>query len=63
MDEEQLTDLMKRMYIETYAKGWDSCKEHLRNQLVRNILSDGVISTNVDVDHLERIVRIIEATE
>lgn len=63
MDEDKMMQLMKQMYFETYNTGWKAAVEHYKKQLLKNILSDGVISTNVDVDHLERIVKILEETE
>lgn len=63
MDEDKLKELMMHAYVDTYNKGWQGAMEHFKKQLVKNILSDGLISTNVDVDHLERIVRIIEDTQ
>jgi type VI protein secretion system component VasK len=63
MDEEQLKDLIVRSYVENYTKGWDAAMKHLKDSIVKGIVNDGVISTNVDVDHLERIVRIIEETK
>jgi hypothetical protein len=62
MDEEQLKDLIARSYVENYNKGWQGATTHLKNEMIKGIVNDGVISTNVDVDHLERIVRIIEET-
>ena len=49
--------------IEQYNKGWSGAYKHLKDEIVKNIVSDGTISTNVDVNHLERIVRIIEETK
>ena len=63
MDEEKMMDLMKRMYVDTYTAGWEGAFTHYKKELIKNILSDGVISTNVDVNHLERIIRIIEDTK
>jgi hypothetical protein len=63
MDEEQLKDLIARSYVENYKKGWQGATTHLKNEMIKGIVNDGVISTNVDVDHLERIVRIIEETK
>lgn len=58
MDEKE--ELLKRMYFDIYNDGWKAAIEHTRKQLIKDILSDGVISMNVDTDHLERIVRIID---
>jgi uncharacterized protein (DUF2267 family) len=63
MDEEQLKDLIARSYVENYNKGWQGASKHLRDEIIKAVVNDGVISTNVDVNHLERIVRIIEETK
>jgi uncharacterized protein (DUF2267 family) len=63
MDEEQLKDLIARSYVDNYNKGWQGAMKHLKDEIIKGIVNDGVISTNVDVDHLERIVRIIEETK
>ena len=59
---EQLRDIMVRASIDHYNKGWQGATTHLKNEIIKGVVNDGVISTNVDVDHLERIVRIIEET-
>jgi hypothetical protein len=59
---EQLRDIITRTSVEHYTKGWQGAMKHLKDEIVKGIVNDGVISTNVDVDHLERIVRIIEET-
>jgi hypothetical protein len=63
MDEEQLKDLIARSYVENYNKGWQGATTHLKNEIIKCIVNDAVISTNVDVNHLERIVRIVEETK
>jgi hypothetical protein len=63
MDEEQLKDLIARSYVENYNKGWQGAAKHLKDEIIKGIVNDGVISTNVDVNHLERIVRIVEETK
>jgi hypothetical protein len=59
---EQLRDIMVRASVDHYNKGWQGASKHLRDVIIKAVVNDGVISTNVDVDHLERIVRIIEET-
>jgi hypothetical protein len=59
---EQLRDIMVRTSVEQYTQGWQGAEKHLKESIVKGIVNDGVISTNVDVNHLERIVRIIEET-
>jgi len=63
MDEEQLQDLIARSYVENYNKGWQGASTHLKNEIIKGIVNDAVISTNVDVNHLELIVRIVEETK
>jgi hypothetical protein len=63
MDEEQLKDLIARSYVENYNKGWQGASTHLKNEIIKGIVNDAVISTNVDVNHLELIVRIVEETK
>ena len=59
---EQLRDIIVRASVDHYNKGWQGASKHLKDEIIKGIVNDGVISTNVDVDHLERIVRIIEET-
>ena len=59
---EQLKDIMVRTSVEHYTKGWQGAEKHLKDEIIKGIVNDAVISTNVDVNHLERIVRIIEET-
>ena len=59
---EQLRDIMVRASVDHYNKGWQGASKHLRDAIIKAVVNDGVISTNVDVNHLERIVRIIEET-
>lgn len=61
-----MEDLMYRFQLremEQYNKGWHGAEKHLKDQIIKGIVNDGVISTNVDIDHLERIVRIVEETK
>ena len=59
---EQLRDMILRGNVQNYNQGWQGAERHFKNEVIKGIVNDGVISTNVDVDHLERIVRIIEET-
>jgi hypothetical protein len=59
---EQLRDIMVRTSVEHYTKGWQGAEKHFKDEMIKGIVNDAVISTNVDVNHLERIVRIIEET-
>jgi len=61
-----MQDLMHRLQLremEEYNRGWHGASKHFKDTIIASIVNDGVISTNVDVDHLERIVRIIEGTK
>jgi hypothetical protein len=60
---EQLRDIMVRASVDHYNKGWQGATKHLKDEIIKGIVNDGVISTNLDVNHLERIVRIIEETK
>jgi hypothetical protein len=60
---EQLRDIMVRTSVEHYTKGWQGAEKHFKDEMIKGIVNDAVISTNVDVNHLERIVRIIEETK
>ena len=62
MDEEQLKDLIVRSYVDNYNKGWQGAEKHFKDEIIKGIVNDAVISTNVDVNHLERIIRIVEET-
>lgn len=64
---ESLMDNFKTMLVtremEQYNKGWAGAMKHYKDQIIKDIVSDAVISTNVDVNHLERIVQIIEGSK
>ena len=58
-----MQDLMHRLQLremEEYNRGWHGAIKHLKDEIIKGIVNDAVISTNVDVNHLERIVRIVE---
>jgi hypothetical protein len=57
---EQLKDIMVRASVDQYNKGWQGAKKHYKDEIVKTICNDQEISTNVDVNHLERIIQIIE---
>ena len=57
---EQLKDIMVRASVDQYNKGWQGAEKHFKDEIIKGIVNDAVISTNVDVNHLERIVRIVE---
>jgi hypothetical protein len=60
---EQIRDIIVRSSVENYTKGWQGAEKHFKNEIIAAVVNDAVISTNVDVNHLERIVRIIEETK
>jgi hypothetical protein len=60
---EQIRDIIIRSSVENYTKGWQGAEKHLKDAIIKAVVNDGVISTNVDVNHLERIVRIVEETK
>jgi hypothetical protein len=60
---EQIRDIIVRSSVENYTKGWQGAEKHFKDSIVKGIVNDGVINTNLDVDYLERIVRIIEETK
>jgi hypothetical protein len=61
--EEQIKRIIASSAVESYTKGWQGAEAHFKDSIIKGIVNDAVISTNVDVDHLERIVRIIEDTK
>lgn len=55
-----------RAFNSGYRAGYDSAtretSQELRQGIIKNLLADGVISTNADVSLLERVVEIVEAS-
>lgn len=51
-----------KAFSKGYEKGSADMAEHLREMIIANLIMDGVISTTVDVDILERVVEIVENT-
>ena len=47
-------------YARGYAKGSREMSQFLREMIIKNLIADAVISTNLDVEMLERVVKIIE---
>ena len=60
--EEQIKRIIANSAVESYTKGWQGAETHFKDSIIKGIVNDAVLSTNVDVNHLERIVRIIEET-
>ena len=55
-----------RAFNAGYRCGYDTAtreiSEQLRQGIIKNLLADGVISTNADVSLLKRVVEIVEAS-
>jgi hypothetical protein len=47
-------------YARGYAKGSREMSQFVREMIIKNLLADAVITTNADVEILERVVKIIE---
>ena len=43
-----------------YAEGSNATDKMLRELILQNLLSDAVLSTNLDVELLERVTEIVE---
>ena len=63
MDELQAKQLLLERLNERYVKGWKAGSEHLRNQIIRNLLSDSLLISNVDTMVIERMVAIVETAK
>jgi hypothetical protein len=48
-------------YAKGYAQGSVEMKQYLTEQIIYAINHDAVLTTNADVDTLERVVEVIEA--
>ena len=60
---EQIKDIFVRSSVDNYSKGWQGATKHIKDEIIKNIVNDTLIATNVDVNHLERIVRIVEESK
>lgn len=49
-----------RAFNAGYRTGSQEVSDKLRQEIIQNVIADAVISTNADVDTLERIVKIVE---
>jgi hypothetical protein len=47
-------------YARGYAKGSREMSQFVREMIIKNLLADAVITTNANVEILERVVKIIE---
>jgi hypothetical protein len=43
-----------------YQEGSSATDKMLRELVIQNLMTDGVLSTNLDVELLERVVEIVE---
>jgi hypothetical protein len=43
-----------------YQEGSNATDKMLRELVIQNLMADGVLSTNLDVELLERVVEIVE---
>jgi flagellar biosynthesis/type III secretory pathway protein FliH len=57
----KLTVAFARGYAKGYEQGAKEMAEYFTNQVIYAINHDAVLTTNADVDTLERIVEVIEA--
>lgn len=49
-----------RAFNAGYRTGCQEVSDKLRQEIIQNVIADAVISTNADVDTLQRIVKIVE---
>lgn len=49
-----------RAFNAGYRTGSQEVGDKLRQEIIQNVIADAVISTNADVDTLQRIVKIVE---
>jgi flagellar biosynthesis/type III secretory pathway protein FliH len=49
-----------KAFAKGYHKGSNDMEKYLRQLLIKEIINDAVLSTNADVDMIERVVEIIE---
>ena len=56
----KLDDAWVDGYSRGYAKGSREMSQFVREMIIKNLLADAVIITNVDVKIVERVVKIIE---
>lgn len=49
-----------RAFNAGYRSGSREARDKLRQEIIQNVIADAVISTNADVDTLERIVKIVD---
>jgi predicted ABC-class ATPase len=49
-----------KLFAKGYEKGSRDTSEEVRERIIRALIEDAVISTNLDTDTLEHIVQIVE---
>lgn len=57
------TKAFAKGYAKGYLHGTRDARRQLIDILINDILDDAVLQTNLDVDHLERIIEIIDSYE
>jgi hypothetical protein len=51
----------ERSKTEAFARGYDRGAHATKNRIIEALLKDAVVTTNVNIDALERIVEIVES--
>jgi hypothetical protein len=51
----------ERSKTEAFAQGYDRGTQATKNRIIEGLLKDAVVTTNVNIDVLERIVEIVES--
>lgn len=51
----------ERSRTESFARGYDRGTQATKNRIIEALLKDAVVTTNVNIDALERIVEIVES--
>lgn len=51
----------ERSRTEAFARGYDRGTQATKNRIIEALLKDAVVTTNVNIDALERIVEIVES--
>jgi hypothetical protein len=51
----------ERSKTEAFARGYDRGTQATKNRIIEALLKDAVVTTNVNIDALERIVEIVES--
>lgn len=57
---EKILRRQTKAFAKGYEKGSRDISEQVRERIIRALIEDAVISTNLDTDTLEHIVQIVE---